>query len=117
MGEQLGDGAVAQGRARQVGVERIGEVEPALVAKPQHQRGGEGLADRADAVLGVGARRRAVHAPAPAGPHHAPVADHGRHHRGEAPFLLLHRDAAGERAFGGGHQLVRRHALLPSVQP
>ena len=38
VGEQLPDGAVAERRAGQVPVERVVEVQPALVAQPHHER-------------------------------------------------------------------------------
>ena len=56
MGEQLADGAVAERRAGQVPVERVVEVQPALVAQPHHHDGGDRLADRPEPVLDVGVR-------------------------------------------------------------
>ena len=54
--EQLADGAVAERRAGQVPVERVVEVQQALVAQPHHQDGGDRLADGAEPVLDVGVR-------------------------------------------------------------
>jgi hypothetical protein len=99
--EQLPDGAAAQRRPGHVPVQRIVEVQPALVAQPQHRDRGHRLADRAQPVLDVGVRLG--HRPAPGRPRQPAVPDHAGD-QARRPPVPLHAGHPGEQLAGGGRQ-------------
>ena len=105
--EQLADGAVAERRAGQVPVERVVEVQPALVPQAHHHDGGDGLADRAEPVLDVGVRLGDV--ATPGRPGQPAVPDDAGDEARRAP-LALHAGGARQEDAGGGRQDGFRHA-------
>jgi hypothetical protein len=102
VGQQLGDGGVTHAGTGQVGVERVGEGEAALVAQPHDHDGDEGLGDRPDPVLHVGVGDGAVDPAAAAVPRQDAVADDTGDHRREALAGLLLGQPGGQQVRGPG---------------
>jgi hypothetical protein len=104
--EQLPDGAVPERGAREMRVQRVVEVQPALVAQPHHGDGGDGLADRPEPVLHVGVRLGHL---APAGRPGQPAVAHDPGDQAGRAALPLRaggarqEQASGRRQHGFGH--------------
>ena len=106
-GEQLADRAVAERGAGQVPVERVVEVQQALVPQPHHDDGGDRLADRAEPVLDVGVRLG--HSAATGRPGEPAVPDHPGDQARCLP-LALRTGGARQEGAGGGREDGFRHA-------
>jgi hypothetical protein len=112
VGEQLCDGAIADGGAGDMGVDRVVEGEPAFVTQPHHQDRRERLGDRAETVLRVGVGPRIADSPPRTVPDHAAVSDDRGDKGRSASGRLFGRDTAQQDALGGGQKAVGWHRYL-----
>jgi hypothetical protein len=111
--QQLRDRQVPEGRPRHVLVERVVQVQPALVAQPHHQHRDERLGDRPDAVLRVGRRCGAADVAPAAGPQHVAAAHDGGDQRRRAVLRLFGGETAEQGELGGlehGPILTENHS-------
>jgi hypothetical protein len=101
--QQLADGQLGRARGVEVPSDRVGQVEQALVAQPQHRDRDERLGDRACPVLHVRVGHRpggAVGPAAPARPDQLPPAHQAGRHRRNPPARLFLRQPGGQQAPG-----------------
>ncbi len=103
--QQLKDGHVAHARPGQVLLQRVGQIDQALVAQPQDQDGREGLGDRADPVLRVGVRTMVLDTRTRPAPGRTPLPAHRGHQRRRPPVPLRHGDAVRQSTTGTGKQV------------
>lgn len=108
MGEELGDGRLTRASAGQMLLQRVPQVQQALVAQPHHQDGSEGLGDGPDPVLHVLVRSVTVHrGPGPV-PDGSAAPHHGGDQRGRPALGLGDGDPVQQGAARPGEQVFLR---------
>lgn len=113
MGEEVPDGERPPviGKLRDVGANRVVEIEPAIPCQENHRRGGELLRDRSRLEDGLGRDRRPVleiRHPIAALKEHRPIPAHPNRAPGRVGRIPGSEDRVGQRREVGSPRLARR---------
>lgn len=103
--QQLKDGRPARPCAGEVLLQRIVQVDQALVPQPQNQNGRERLGDRTDPVLRIGVGSMPLDARTRPTPGRTPLSPHRGHQGRRAAVPLRDGDAVQQGASGTGKQV------------